>query len=237
VDRAGASRIAHGELRLWNPLSEGALDELIGLLDLAPGARVLDVGCGRGEVLRRVAERWQIAGTGYDSDPAVIESGPADLDLQVRDRPPPGPFDLAVCIASSHALGGFPQALTALRELVRPGGQVLLGEGYWRRPPSDDYLEALGGATRDELADYPGLMSAAEEAGLTPLYASVASEADWDRYEWRLILNAERWTAGHAGDPGAELLRERARRARRRMTMPGGRETLGFALTLLRRGE
>jgi hypothetical protein len=34
--------------------------------------------------------------------------------------------------------------------------------------------------------------------------------------------------------PGAELL-ERARRARERMTMPGGRETLGFALTLLRR--
>jgi len=34
---------------------------------------------------------------------------------------------------------------------------------------------------------------------------------------------------------GAELLLERARRGRGRMTMPSGRETLGFALTLLRR--
>jgi hypothetical protein len=53
----------------------------------------------------------------------------------------------------------------------------------------------------------------------------VASEADWDRYEWRLILNAER--------SGIPALRERAQQARGRITMPGGRETLGFALLLL----
>jgi hypothetical protein len=55
----------------------------------------------------------------------------------------------------------------------------------------------------------------------------VASEADWDRYEWRLILNAER--AGHPA------LAERAARARARLALPGGRETLGFALVLLGR--
>ena len=235
MDRAEASRIAHGELRLWNPLSEAALDEAIALLEPPPGARVLDVACGRGEVLRRVAERFEVEATGYDSDAALIESGPPGLDLQVRDSPPPGPFDVVLCIASSHALGGFPDALRVLGELVPPGGEVLLGEGYWRRPPSAEYLDALGGASPDELPDYTGLMRASEEAGLTPLHSSVASESDWDRYEWRLILNAERWAAANAADPGAEVLRERARRARERMTMPGGRETLGFALVLLRR--
>ena len=90
-----------------------------------------------------------------------------------------------ICIASSHALGGFPDALSALHDLVEPGGQLLLGEGYWRQRPGAAYLDALGGATEDELADYPGLMRAAEDAGFTPLYASVASDADWDRYEWR----------------------------------------------------
>src|SRR4029450_8338990 len=112
-------------------------------------------------------------------------------------------FDLAICIASSHAVGGFPDALGALRELTAPGGQVLLGEGYWPRPPRTEYLEALGGASADELPDYPGLMQAAEEAGLTPLHASVASEAEWDRYEWRLILNAERWATANPGGSGA----------------------------------
>src|SRR4051812_45580749 len=211
MDRAQASRIAHGELRLFNPLSEAALDEAIELLEPPAGARVLDVACGRAEVLRRVAERFDVEATGYDSDAALIESGPPGLDLQVRDSPPPGPFDVVLCIAASHALGEFPDALSALRELVRPGGEVLLGEGYWGQPPSAEYLDALGGASADELPDYGGLMRAAEEAGLRPLYASVASDADWDRYEWRLILNAERWAAANPEDPGADVLRERAR--------------------------
>jgi SAM-dependent methyltransferase len=196
---------------------------------------VLDVACGRAEVLRRVAERFDVEASGYDSDPALIKSGPAGLDLQVRDSPPPGPFDVVLCIAASHALGGYPDALHVLAELVRPGGEVLLGEGYWRLPPSSEYLAALGAASADELPDYSALMRAAEAARLTPLHSTVASEADWDRYEWRLILNAERWAAAHPDDGGADVLLERARRARVRMTMPGGRETLGFALVLLRR--
>jgi SAM-dependent methyltransferase len=221
MDRAEASRIAHGDLLLWNPLSERALDEAIELLDLPPGATVLDVAAGRGEVLRRVSERWDVRGRGYDSDPALVEG----TGMEVRDTPPEGPFDLVICIASSHALGGFPEALDRLRELTEPGGQVLLAEGYWRRPPGDGYLEALGGASAAELSDYGGLMRAGEAAGLVPVHASVASEQDWDRYEWRLILNSER--SGHPE------LRERAGAARGRLALPHGRETLGFALLLL----
>jgi hypothetical protein len=112
---------------------------------------------------------------------------------------------------------------------------VLLGEGYWMREPGPDYLQALGGASADELAGYDGLMSAAQSAGLTPLYASVAGAGDWDRYEWQLILNAERWAASHPEDAGAGMLRERAARARARLLLPEGRTTLGFALVLLRR--
>jgi len=229
VDRAAVSRIAHGELALYNPLSEADLDEAIALLDLKPGARVLDVACGTAEVLRRIAARWEIQGVGYDTDAELIErarrANPT-LELAVADAPPRSPFDLVVCIASSHALGGFPVAIQRLGDLTIPGGQVLLGEGYWHRAPSAGYLEALGGATHDELPDYGGLFAAASDAGLTPIWSCAASERDWDRYEWTQVLNAER----HGGDP----LREHAEGARRRLTMPGGRETLGFALVLLR---
>jgi SAM-dependent methyltransferase len=227
VDRAEASRIAHGELVLYNPLSEAALDEAIALLALPRGARVLDVACGRAEVLRRVAERYDVEPAGYDADPALVDAAPAELNVTLAERPPDRTFDLVICIASSHAVGGFPDAFGTLHGLVEPGGQLLLGEGYWCRPPTQEYLDALGGATADELADYSGLMRAAEDAGFTPLYASVASEADWDRYEWRQILNSE--CNGHP------VLRERAQQARRRLTMPAGRDTLGFALVLLMR--
>ena len=73
VDRAEASRIAHGDLVLYNPLSEAALDEAIALLALPRGARVLDVACGRAEVLRRVAERYEVEPAGYDAEPALVE--------------------------------------------------------------------------------------------------------------------------------------------------------------------
>jgi SAM-dependent methyltransferase len=229
VDRAAASRIAHGELALYNPLAEADLDAAIELLDLEPGAAVLDVACGTAEVLRRIAARWEVRTTGYDLDAAQIERARRahpELELLVADEPPPGPFDLVACIAASHALGGFPQALGRLRELTRPGGHVLFGEGYWRREPTPEYLDSLGGATRDELADYGGLFAAATGAGLTPLWSCVASEHDWDCYEWTQVLNAERH--------GGEQLLERAEAARRRLTLPGGRETLGFALVLMR---
>jgi SAM-dependent methyltransferase len=228
MDRAAVSRIAHGDLVLYNPLAEADVDEAIGLLGLERGARVLDVACGRAEVLGRIAERWDVEAIGYDIDAELIEGARRPgLDLIVADEPPAGPFDLAVCIGSSHALGGFPDALARLHQLVRPGGQVLLGEGYWRTTPTPEYLDALGGATEDELSDYRGLFDMAQAAGLTPLWSCVASERDWDRYEWTQVLNAERH--------GGEQLLERAAAARRRLTMPGGRETLGFALALLRR--
>ena len=223
-----------------NPLAETQLDEAVGLLGLPREARVLEVACGKGEVLRRIHARFGARGYGYDSDTAAIaaarERAPG-LDFLVADAPPPGPWDLVACVASSHALGGFPAALAALRELAAPGGQVLLGEGYWRRPPSEAYLAALGGASADELPGLPGLLRACEEAALTPLWMSAVSEADWDRYEWRLVLNTERWAAEHPADPGAATMRERAARARARLGLPHGRETLGFALLILRRDE
>jgi len=239
VKPAAVSRIAHGPLALSNPLRDADLDEAIALLDLEPSARVLDVGCGSGEALRRIAASWKVRGIGYDLDAELIERGrrlpAAGVELEVAAEPPDGPFDLALCLASSHALGGFPEALARLYELVGPGGQVLLGEGYWRRAPSAEYLEALGDASEDELAGYGGLLEAAEGAGLVPLWSCVASERDWDRYEWTLVSNCERWAAGHTDDPAAETLRARAAAARRRLALPGGRETLGFALLLLRR--
>jgi SAM-dependent methyltransferase len=146
---AAVSRIAHGELELYNPLSAVDLDQAIDLLDLAPGARALDVACGTGEALRRIAIRWNVRGTGYDRDPHLVERGrraaPAGVELVVAEEPPAGPFDLVLCIASSHALGGFPEALERLRELVRPGGQVLLGEATdGARPRPSTWTRAAG---------------------------------------------------------------------------------------------
>ena len=104
---------------------------------------------------------------------------------------------------------------------------VLYGEGFWRRPPSKEFLASLGGATEDELANLDGLRAAVGEAGFEIVHESCASEGDWARYEETIAGNAER----HGGRQSLSY----ARRIRERRALPGGTDTLGFALSVLLR--
>src|SRR3972149_1720843 len=64
--------IPHRDHILCNPLSSGTVDEILGRLDLAPGARVLEIACGKAEMLVRLVERYQISGIGVDPSPYSI---------------------------------------------------------------------------------------------------------------------------------------------------------------------
>ena len=134
-----------------------------------------------------------------------------------------GAFDTVINVGSSHVHGGFPAALTVLRRLAPV---VLYGEGFWSRPPTGDFLAALGGATEDELAALDGLRSAIAEAGFEILHESLAGESDWAHYEESLAATAERH-----GEPDSLAY---ARRIRERRALPGGTDTLGFGLFVLR---
>src|SRR5436309_13768527 len=91
-----------------NPLPAAKADEVIGVLELRPLARVLDLGCGKGELLRRIAALYRIEGVGVDSSPELL--------AEARTRAPPGlrfvegdltsftaekPFDLAAAVGAS----------------------------------------------------------------------------------------------------------------------------------------
>lgn len=249
MNDAQVSELAHADLRILNPISSQALDDLIGTLDLMSGAQALDIGCGKGELLLRLAERHGARGLGIDlsaayiaaAKEAVIARGPRVApEFEVADvrtrQLQAGAYALAACIGASHASGAGTQgALAALRSLVRPGGQIILGEGFWAREPSADFLQALG-ATRDELTDYGGTIRIAMELGLTPLYARVATQDDWDRYEWTLVDTVERYLIGaNPAAPGVGALRDYADRIRNRLLLPDGRGTLGFGLFVFQR--
>jgi SAM-dependent methyltransferase len=234
---------AHAGLAFMNPLAEAQVDAAIAALELPDGARVLETGCGAAELLLRVLERHPGAtGVGVDPDAAVLARAaeaaatrvpgrvPGLIAAPARDAPlRPGSFDLVINVAASHAHGGFPDALHALAALARPhGGLVLLGEGFWAVEPSPQFLEALGGATADELPlGLPALHDAVRAAGLEPVATAVAGAGDWAAYEEGLAANAE---ALRSADALAYAQRIRARRA-----LPRGTTTLGFALLTLRR--
>ncbi|MGZ4272083.1 MAG: SAM-dependent methyltransferase, partial [Solirubrobacteraceae bacterium] len=87
-----------------------------------------------------------------------------------------------------------------------------------------------------ELPDgLPALVGSGDRHGLRAMHVRVASEDDWDRYEWTLIANGERHLAANPGAPEAADLRELNDRSRARVLGPGGRGTMGFALILYAR--
>lgn len=109
----------------WDP---GHLKTVRRDLDPAPGDRVLEVGCGRGHLLRHLQEAG-VEAIGIDLNPAAAEhavtSGVSRMDATALELPDEA-FDAVV---SFHAIEHIPDLDAALSEMVRvvrPGGSLLL---------------------------------------------------------------------------------------------------------------
>jgi len=246
MDRLKFTAIAHSDHLFCSPLSEERADRLVELLDLAPGARVLDAGCGKAELLIRVVERYGAVGVGIDVSPYFMREAREKLkdhwsaesielvEGDIEDfRAEPASFDLGICIGAAQLFEDYRGAIAALKDLVRPGGLLLIGEPYWKRDPDAEYVEVLS-APRDAYTSHSGTVAIGAEAGLTPLYAAVSNEDEWDHYEGLYLRGIERYAASHSTDP--DVL-EMLRRVRTWWTMylRWGRDTLGFGWYLFRR--
>jgi SAM-dependent methyltransferase len=238
--------ITHRDHVILNPLSSVKLDEMIGLLDLPQGARVLDIACGKGEFLARLAERHGVRGVGVDLSPhyvrdarVLIEARVPDADIEILEMDgadyagEPGSFDLASCIGATWTFGGHRGTLKALSRFVAPGGQVLVGEVHWREEPDPAYLE-WSGMRRQEFATHRENVEAGIAEDLVPLYTLVGSQDDFDRYEALQWRAAERYCREHPEDPDLPALVERVGRTRHEY-LAWGRETVGWSLYLFRK--
>jgi len=229
-----------------SPISSEKADRIIQLLGLTSKDRVLDAGCGCGEFLIRLCERSGAHGLGVDKDlQSIAAAREAAKDrisgtqcefrnADITNVPlEPHSFDLALCIGSTHAYGSgdaaYPNTIDSFLRLVRAGGQLLIGEGYWKRDPAPEYLRLIGepvGIYRD----HSGNISFAEQHGLVPLYAAVSNDDEWDHFEWSHRMKMERQAVSTVADPAAAEKLERSRRWRdmaRRSTRPGEAGDLG----------
>jgi SAM-dependent methyltransferase len=86
MDPLKFTTLAHRGLSVCNPLGEEVLDDALAVMAQrlpSQDALVLDVGCGKGELLLRLAERYAVDGTGVDSNAAFIEQARAEAALRL----------------------------------------------------------------------------------------------------------------------------------------------------------
>jgi SAM-dependent methyltransferase len=229
-----------------SPISAERLDNLIDLLHLPPEGTVLDMGCGKAEVLMRVLMRYAVQGEGWDISPSLLEEAhrratqrgllPFRLRLHAGDGKDrvlePDSLDLAICVGSSHIYGGLSQTLGALSPAVRSGGLLLAGELFWKRKPKAAEVTSFGMRAQD-YSDLAGTIACGEAFGLVPLDATISSDEEWDEYEWDLIRAVEEWAAENPDDPDRESFVARAH-LMRDSYLAWRRETMGFGLFLYR---
>lgn len=233
----------HALLDFNAPLSDARAADLVDGLHLAPGQLLVDYGCGWAELLlRAVAHAPRTRGLGVDSDEHAIARGRANAGARgLADRVTleqadvttwtAEPADVAISIGASHAWGGTAGTLGAMRERIRPGGTLLLGDGFWEHPPNDVAAGIFGDEVR---VDLPDLVDLAEAHGYRPLDLTTASTDEWDRFESRWCASRERWLLANPDHPRAAEVR-RLVDDHRRGWLRGYRGSLGFAyLTLAR---
>ncbi len=236
--------LAHAGRLILGPADGAQLDSLLDGLDLPPGARVLDIGCGKGDLLVRAARRGA-TGVGIDRNPWFIadaralagSAGVGDrVTFEVGDSGEmtlPDQLDLAACVGATGALGGPVHAPGMLASLVRRGGAVIIGEGFWRVPPEPAWLEAFG-MEPDEMLDRDGTLQRMRDGGLEVVDALDASVEGWETYEDEYASSIERWAAANSDDPDRAAFLERA--AFMRETWQGWRRrAMGFVTVSLRR--
>jgi ubiquinone/menaquinone biosynthesis C-methylase UbiE len=129
--------------RKWAFYIDSTARETLSRLKIVPGDRVLDVGCGTGELLARIAAKS--SGTrlaGLDPVPEMLArakeklSSEADLRVGYADSLPwpDGSFDIVLSCNVFHYIQHPLVAIREMERVLRPGGQMVITD--W----CDDYL-------------------------------------------------------------------------------------------------
>jgi hypothetical protein len=143
------------------------------------------------------------------------------------------PADVVISCGAYQAFGTIPEALKALRALVKPGGRLMFGAELWDRTPTAEQLANMWpGITVDDYPYLPGLVEAATAEGFRPLRIETATRGEWEEFESGLAAGAEEWLLANGDHPEADGVRAKLDR-HRSIWLRGHRDVLGFAYLTL----
>ncbi|GAA2264928.1 methyltransferase domain-containing protein [Glycomyces scopariae] len=213
MDLPRSFTIRESSHRLLNPFTPEKLAALGRAVGPAPGTTMLDLACGKGEMLSTWARDHGTTGTGVDISTAFIAAArerAAELGVAERVAFVHGdaaghvaaePVGIASCVGATWIGGGPAGTVELLRRSLAPGGVMLIGEPYWRLDPPDQATVAgCHMSAKDDLFSLPGLLEHFGGLGCDVVEMVLADQDSWDRYaaaQWR---NVRRWLDANPGD-------------------------------------
>jgi trans-aconitate 2-methyltransferase len=176
-------------------------EDLLSLVKVRPGVQAIDLGCGTGELTRRLADRLPGSQVlGIDSSPEMLErarmlEGPGLRFERVSIEQVEGHWDLVLSNAALQWVDDHPALVPRLLSSVRPGGQLVVQMPSNHTHPThtlileiagqSPFREALGGWRRTSpvlaIEDYARLLythGAVEITVFEKVYPHVLADAD-----------------------------------------------------------
>ena len=192
------SSVADDWGRYWGGFARPVWEPLLATAAIGPGTRVLDVGCGTGELLEHLQERGARP-AGVDPAPRMVELAraravgadvrPGDFEQLPFDD---GAFEALLAVNAFQLAGDQERALAEAGRVLTPGGIVGLA-GWAERERNDlDVINSALATADDEEPPEDGPLRV--EGGLTDLLRKVG----WDVLDGGVVPVA--WTARHDTD-------------------------------------
>ncbi|MCL4249605.1 MAG: class I SAM-dependent methyltransferase [Anaerolineae bacterium] len=237
--------LAEATHRILNPLSHDKLMLLGEICRLQEDMQILDLACGKGEMLCQWAWKYGLRGQGVDISTVFLDAARARaVELRVAERlvftqedagkyvAQPGQFDVVSCIGATWIGNGLVGTINLLKPALKTDGLMLIGEPYWIGAPPPGAHEALG-VQPDDFTSLIGTLDRIESTGMELIEMVLANQDDWDRYEamqWQTLSDYLRAHPDNATAQAAWEWKAKDRRA----YLEYGRRYLGWGVFVLR---
>ncbi len=238
--------ISESRHRILNPFTADKLRLLGQICAGDASTRVLDLCCGKAEMLCTWADAHGITGVGVDISAVFLAAAhERAVELGVADRitlvhadaadylaQNADQFDVVSCIGATWIGGGLAGTLDLMRPRMTANGLAAVGEPYWIDPLPEG-LSVLE-VEREQFETLAGTLELFRETGFDLVEMVLANTDDWDRYVAAQWATVDRWLDANPGDPDAQAIRDWIT-AGQRSYLSVDRRYLGWGVFVLRR--